>query len=136
MTQLPPLAEMSDDQPLTLQEACDVFFRGANTPDTLRAEHRRGNLAIRRVGRQDWTTAGAIREMLRICPAQQKVPASGSTQPMGDTSSSTPETSSSELAAAQMIAEGLKKGFKRTSPPSSAPSTGKVIPLAFPSPRS
>lgn len=65
---------MNDDAPLTLQEACDQIFRGNISPATLRAEARRGRLVIERIGRRDFVTPAAIREMRKLCEISQAVP--------------------------------------------------------------
>ncbi|WP_050385327.1 hypothetical protein [Bradyrhizobium pachyrhizi] len=55
--------ELTDETPITLREACDLYFRGIITEVSLRAEHARGMLTIFRVGRQDFTTLRFVREM-------------------------------------------------------------------------
>jgi len=57
----------SDDQLMTLKEACDKVFSGAITPSSLRAEHKRGKLVIIRIGRTQFVTRGGIREMIEKC---------------------------------------------------------------------
>ena len=57
----------ADDQLMTLKEACEKVFGGAVKPASLRAEHRRGNLVIIRVGRTDFVTRGSVKEMLKKC---------------------------------------------------------------------
>lgn len=64
------------DDPITLQEACDLAFRGNITVSSLRVEARRGNLEVFRVGRRDFTTLNAIREMRKKCQGARKAPAS------------------------------------------------------------
>jgi hypothetical protein len=61
-----------DDDPVTLQEACELAFRGTITVASLRAEASRGNLDIFRVGRRDFTTLRAVREMQAKCLAGRK----------------------------------------------------------------
>lgn len=41
-----------DHQPITLDEACRVVFGGAIKPESLKAEARRGNLMLEKVGRR------------------------------------------------------------------------------------
>ncbi|MBF0677835.1 MAG: hypothetical protein IR164_02690 [Devosia sp.] len=57
----------ADDVLMTLAEACDKVFGGAITPSSLRAEHKRGNLVIIRVGRTQFVTRGGIKDMLSKC---------------------------------------------------------------------
>ena len=66
MPVLNDLAEL-DDQPLTLKEACELIFRDSISPATLRAEADRGRLVIERIGRRDFVTRRAIREMRKKC---------------------------------------------------------------------
>lgn len=47
---------ISDDEPMTLAEACETIFRGHIKPATLRAEAARGRLVIERIGRRDFVT--------------------------------------------------------------------------------
>ncbi len=64
---LPVRSHASDDtvdRYLTLDEACERFFGGTIGPDSLRAEARRGRLHISRVGRTDFVSPAAIREMM------------------------------------------------------------------------
>lgn len=71
--------ELTDDTPITLEEACELYFRGIITANSLRAEHSRGMLTIFRVGRQDFTTLRFVREMQeRKCSGQMRPDAAGS----------------------------------------------------------
>ncbi|WP_051346204.1 hypothetical protein [Bradyrhizobium sp. th.b2] len=71
--------ELTEETPITLQEACDLYFRGIITEVSLRAEHARGMLTIFRVGRQDFTTLRFVREMQeRKCRANPEAPAARS----------------------------------------------------------
>lgn len=58
---------ISDDEPMTLAEACETLFRGHIKPATLRAEAARGRLVIERIGRRDFVTRRAIKEMRKQC---------------------------------------------------------------------
>lgn len=136
-----------DDVAMTLQEACAVYFRGADiTPETLRAEARRGNLTIRRIGRRDWVTHAAMRKLVSPCQDQPKAPGSSSSTTGSPTPEEEPASSGSgssatgrsldALAAASSIANELKKGLRPTSPESSGPQSAKVISPDFQSRRS
>lgn len=61
------LHDLADDAPLTLVQACERLFQGQIKPSTLRAEARRGRLVIERIGRRDFVTPRAIREMREKC---------------------------------------------------------------------
>ncbi len=119
-----------DDAPLTLQEACARYFRGAIGPATLRAEARRGRLALMRIGRTDFVTPAAMREMMEKCRVPQKEPAFGSTPPKELGSSGTEDRSFDAQAAARASANALKKRSATTSPKSSSQPPAKVISLA------
>lgn len=133
-------ADDGDDYPLTLKEACTLIFRDTISPATLRAEADRGRLVIERIGRRDFVTRRAIREMRKRCevaPAQ-KAPVSGSSQsesvqmerksPPSGASAMTGDTNVA-LASVLMIAEQLsgnsQNTLRRTTPRKSA----RVIPL-------
>jgi len=127
--------EVTDDTPLTLKEACEMFFRNTITPKTLRAEAGRGTLTIMRIGRQDFVTPQGIKGMMvKTCRAKDS--------PQGSTSAKTKPSGSSETArnqsaqaAALMTAQALKKHSRNTSRTSSSLSA-KVVHLASASPRS
>lgn len=129
----------ADDIPITLKEACRVFFRDQVKPATLRAEALRGNLAVMRIGRADFVTPAAMREMMKKCHVQPKAHGSSSSR---SASATTPVSSASErsgssatarsldaLAAASSIAEELKRGSPRISGRSSSLPAAKVISL-------
>lgn len=59
--------ETAAESPITLADACAAIFGGKIKPSTLRAEAARGNLTIFRIGRRDFTTADAVREMVQKC---------------------------------------------------------------------
>ena len=65
------------EAPITLKEACAVFFGGRVTPYTLRAEAKRGLLPIFRVGKRDFTT---LADLKALCLAKQDRRAFGSTR--------------------------------------------------------
>jgi len=66
------------DDPITLKDACDVVFRGAITPSTLMAEHRRGNLALEKIGRRFFVTRADLKEMRNKCRVDHPPRAPGS----------------------------------------------------------
>lgn len=127
--------DTTDDVALTLSEACEVFFRGRVKPATLRAEARRGRLILMRIGRADFVTPSAVREMMKLCQDPQKGHDSGSTQGNAPGSSAT-DRSRDALAAANSIATELKKGSRPTLQKNSSPSPAKVISLGSRSQRS
>lgn len=66
------MTDIREDDPLTLQEVCRSYFKSTLTPATLRAEARRGRLAIFKIGRRHYTTLAAVREMVRLCHVEPK----------------------------------------------------------------
>jgi hypothetical protein len=123
------MTQIADDTPITLNEACSLFFRGTITPTTLRKEAQRGRLPIMRIGRTDFVTPAAVREMMKQCLVPPREHASGSTPPSEHGSYGTEERSSDALAAAKASAQALKKHSGSTSARSSSQPPGKVISL-------
>jgi len=129
-----------DEEPLTLKEACQVIFRNAISPATLRAEADRGRLVIERIGRKDFVTRRSIREMRKKCEVDpgQKAPVSGSSRSAPDQmerlnrpsgASETTEDTSVALASVLMIADQLSGNLQNTSRRTTRHSNAKVIPL-------
>jgi len=129
-----------EDDPLTLAEACQLIFRNAISPATLRAEADRGRLVIERIGRRDFVTRRAIREMRKKCemapapkalasgsnpsasaPMDQSNPPSGASETMADTSVA--------LASVLMIADQLSGNSPDTSRRTTRRRSARVIPL-------
>lgn len=119
---------VTDDAPLTLKEACEIFFRGTITPATLRAEARRGTLRIMRIGRADFVTPAAVRGMMTKCQDPHEEQGSTSTL-KNESGSSETDRSRAALAAAKQIAQELKSGLANTSRQNSNQSAAKVISL-------
>lgn len=109
------MSTLAPDDPITLQEACELAFRGNITVATLRVEARRGNLEIFRVGRRDFTTLNAIRDMRKRCQGARKAPVSTSTHDVINGLSET-ERASFALDALSQTAQALKSGSGNTSP--------------------
>jgi hypothetical protein len=109
------LADLLDTDPITLTEASEIVLRGAITVSTLRAEIKRGNLAVERIGKNLFTTPAYIREMRERCRVQQNRHDSTSarTRPEPSGSSAT-ETATDELAALRATAKALKGGSLST----------------------
>ena len=121
-------AKLPDDQPMTLAEACEGFFRGTISIATLRAEAKRGRLTIMRIGRMDFVTPAGLREMMEKCRVQQRGHASTFT-PSNEPGSSETDRLLAAQAAMNSIATALKKGSPPTSRKSSSPSPMNIIPL-------
>jgi len=69
--------DIGDDDPVTLAEACRLFFGGRLSPSALRTEAAKGNLVIMQIARKDFVTRKAIRAMMQACtrPAAKPEPA-------------------------------------------------------------
>lgn len=111
------IAEIMDDDPITLAEASEVVLRGVVTVSALRAEIQRGNLAVEKIGKNLYTTKAAIREMRERC--REKLSHRGSTSERTETAkrSGSFETTgkTDELALLKGIVTGLKDGSLTTS---------------------
>lgn len=105
------------DTPLLLAKAVAIAFPGGSLkPSTLMTEHRRGNLALEKVGGRWFVTLRDIQEMRKKCRVVVNRPDFGSgNEPVARpyTSSST-EAERSARAAALMRAERLKKRSRGT----------------------
>ena len=102
---------MNDDRPLTLQEAGDLYRLKVST---LRAEANRGRLDVFRIGRRDYTTLEALKDMVRKCQEDARRRASTSTQ-QGSNGLSETERASSARAALSMSVTALRSGLPRIS---------------------
>lgn len=111
---------MTDDEPITLADACALYPRSRLKVSTLRAEASRGRLDIFRLGKRDYTTAKAMREMIRKCQDAARLPVSTSTPDEGNGLSETEQASSAQAALSQTV-EALKRGL----PHISGKSTGR-----------
>jgi hypothetical protein len=90
------LADLIDTDPITLSEASSVVLRGIVSVSALRAEIDKGNLMAMRIGKNLFTTPGAVREMMEKCRVKPSHPAS-------------------EQAALKGIAAALRSGSLATS---------------------
>lgn len=108
-------ADLSDDDPITLTEACEIVLRGIVTVGTLRAEIKRGNLMVERIGKNIFTTPAAIREMrakCRVMPSHQDYTSEATGKETSGSSATTERTS--ELAALKASVNALKSGSLST----------------------
>lgn len=90
------------------------------TVSTLRAEARRGKLAIYKIGKRFYTTPADIREMVAQCRVDQKAPGFTLTRSASSGSSETDRVSS-VLAAVQETTLRLRNSSRSTSATSTAP---------------
>ena len=61
--------DIGDDEPVTLAEACRVFFGGRISPSALRTEAAKGRLVITQIARKDFVTRRAIVDPLAVLMA-------------------------------------------------------------------
>jgi len=104
-----------DHDTITLADAAQHF---GYTVETLRAEHRRGRLALYRIGKRLYTTPADIREMVQACRVEQKAPASIVTRRAASTRY---ETERASFDSAQQALLKLRNNSRNTSRPSTAP---------------
>lgn len=104
-----PSPETLEREPITLAEACELYPRSKFKVSTLRAEAGRGRLDIFRIGKRDYTTPAAMREMIRKCQDAARHRASTSTQDGNSGLSETDRASSARAALSQTV-EALKSG--------------------------
>jgi hypothetical protein len=105
---------MADDGPITLRDACELYPKARLTVSTLRAEASRGRLDIFRLGKRDYTTAQAMREMVRKCQDEDPRRGSISTQDVTNGLSETAHASSARAALNQTVT-ALKRGLPHIS---------------------
>lgn len=110
---------MTDDDPVTLKEACQIVFRNRIKPATLRAEASRGRLTISRIGKRDFTTLREARELFDRCRGEQSGHASTGTERARPGSSETVQRSFAQ-ARAKAAVEKLKGLSRATSPASTS----------------
>jgi len=105
---------VTDDDPITLQEACALYPAASFKVATLRAEAERGRLDIFMLGRRYHTTPAAMREWVRRC--QDAAPRPGFTSIPGAASglSETDRASSAQAALNQTVIM-LKSGSQNIS---------------------
>ena len=90
---------MDDESPITLAEACKLYPRARLTVSTLRAERDKGRLSIFRIGRRDYTTPRAMRDMVARCREDAR-PAPIRVEPADEASA---------LASASATMDAMKK---------------------------
>ncbi len=88
---------MTDDRPITLAEAADLYRLKIST---LRAEASRGRLDVFRIGRRDYTTLEALQTMVRKCRDATRFRAPISPE---DAVSETDRISSAQAALSQSV---------------------------------
>ena len=111
---------MTDDDPITLQEAVNLFPKANLKISTLRVERDRGNLDIFLLGKRDYTTPKSMREMVRKCQENARRRVSTLIHDAANGSSETVQALSAQAALKQTVA-ALKAGLPRILPRSTRP---------------
>lgn len=93
---------LTEDDPITLREACKLFPLAQLTVSTLRAEARRDRLTIFSIGKRDYTTMRAMREMVSKCQQTDR------RKPISTTRKNESTEHASALAAAHETVRMLK----------------------------
>lgn len=93
---LPASVDIGDDEPVSLAEACRLFFGGRLSPSALRTEAAKGRLVITQIARKDFVTRRSIEEMKEKCRVPASRPASGFEPKRTETSNAQPGSSSTE----------------------------------------
>ena len=125
------LSAIKPDTPLRLEVAARLAYPdGSMTKSGLRREIARGHLDCERTAGKQYVTLADIQRMRAKCRENQKVPASTSVSAAVATTStsSSMEKTKSALAAAEMIAQALRKPSPSTSEKSTS-QTGSVVTL-------
>lgn len=120
-------ADIEDDEPISLAEACNLFFRGRLTKSSLRTEARKGNLEIIQIANKDFVTKNGIKRMIEKCRKNADLQGSGSDQTPKHGSSRT-EASVSAQDALRTMLQGRSKSLPNTSLPTSRQSAA-VVPM-------
>jgi hypothetical protein len=89
---------LDDDEPISLAEACNLFFRGRLTKSSLRTEARKGNLEIIQIANKDFVTKNGIKRMIEKCRKNADQPDYGSDRTAEHGSSRTEPSASAQNA--------------------------------------
>jgi hypothetical protein len=100
---------MTDDDPITLREACKLFPLAHLTVSTLRAEFRRDRLLIFPIGKRDYTTMREMREMVRRCQTEGNRRRRRPSATVREVNGSSTERLASAQAALNQTVQVLKK---------------------------
>ena len=73
--------ELNPDDPITLKDACAIFFHDAITPKSLRTERDKGNLVTEKIAGREFVTPAAIAAMRERCQTGPKKAASPEPEP-------------------------------------------------------
>lgn len=103
--------ELPPDQPLSLKAVCEIVFGNSISPATLKAEHRRGNLDLFKIGRAYFTTRRHVEAMIEKCRLVSFPSGPGNASAENLTEVARRRAS---LAALKLIVERLKAARKKS----------------------
>lgn len=104
---------IGEDDPITLQEAVDMVFRGTVKVSTLRVEALRGNVEIFKVGRRHFTTLRSVRGMMDKCREKRKARGSILTASANNGPSEMEQATTARVALNQTL-QGLRRSLRNT----------------------
>jgi hypothetical protein len=108
------MTQPADDEPLTLPEACEIYFRGRVGVPALKAEHARKQLEMWKVGRTWFTTIAKLKAMeTKKCLDEAPAQNSGLTRRVIDGRSVMARASAAQAAVAMRL-EQPKKNSRST----------------------
>lgn len=111
-SRLARIGATGEDVPITLKDACRDIFKDAISVATLKAEHRRGNLVIFKIGRAYFTSLKELNAMLEKCRMEEKSRREDGMSAQRETEQARARAAS---AAARLVVEDLKStNRKRT----------------------
>ncbi len=108
------IADLAEDELITLKDASEIFFGGRVTVATLKAEHAKGHLDISKFGRSYFTTPAKLKAMEAKCHAKPPARSSGSIRSEEPGQSSTVEGVAARDSLLMKL-DGLKKPSGNTS---------------------
>jgi hypothetical protein len=111
---------MTDDEPITLKEACQIYHRLNITPSTLMAAADSGMLRVYKMGKRNVTELRYLREWQERCRAEKQRPGWHSIESVGHGLSEMERSTSAQAALNQTVRE-LRQSLPNISGRSGSP---------------
>jgi len=108
--------DIGDDDPVTLDEACRLFFRGILTKSALRTEARRGNLEIIRIANKDFVTHSGVKRMIEKCHKSENRQGSISGRTLTPNPAAQPQPGSFGTVQPMSAQDALRERLNRPKP--------------------
>jgi hypothetical protein len=99
---------LDDDALITLKQACEIGSEGGLTVATLKAEWRRSNLEISKIGRTLFTTRAKLKAMEEKCRVDPPDLDYGSIKRANAGRSATAKLNAAQIAVASRLSEPKK----------------------------